>query len=111
MRQRNPDCVSGIRTIGNGRGEVGLHSECGLRRRRGAKAPRSKGAGQNRQRPISHLVNTSQFTEKGEGVDYRLKTRLASSMAGCACIRTDHFKQLQLCKSGVDQDDTTTIFD
>ena len=51
------------------------------------KAPRGSCAGQNRQRLISRLVNTSRFTEKGEGVDYPLKTRLSSSMALCACIR------------------------
>ncbi|KAF5853539.1 hypothetical protein GGP41_002060 [Bipolaris sorokiniana] len=48
------------------------------------KAPRGSCAGQNRQRLISRLVNTSRFTEKGEGVDYPLKTRLSSSMALCA---------------------------
>ncbi|EUC35032.1 hypothetical protein COCCADRAFT_35377 [Bipolaris zeicola 26-R-13] len=79
-------------------GEVGLHGECGLRRRRGAVAP------------------TSRFAEKGKSADYRLKTRLSSSMALCACIRIhswagNHFKQLRLCKSGVGQDGIVTIPD
>lgn len=64
-------------------GEVGLHSECGLRRRR-AVAPVRIGKDYT---VISHLVKTSRFTEKEEGADYRLKTRLTSSMALCACIR------------------------